>query len=148
MTRDQFNLHRFVTAQAGVFEAALKELACGQKRSHWMWFIFPQLRGLGASPTAQLYGLSSLVEAAAYLDHPVLGPRLKVAVDAVQESPGASLWDIFGPPDDLKFCSCMTLFSVVNPEGPYRAALDRWCERKADMKTMALLGRMPATEIG
>jgi uncharacterized protein (DUF1810 family) len=104
-----------------------------------MWYVFPQLKGLGTSPTAQFYGLDSLAEATAYLEHPVLGPRLEAAVAAVDASGGASLLDIFGSPDDLKFRSCMTLFAVAGPEGPYQAALDRWCGGDADPKTLALL---------
>jgi uncharacterized protein (DUF1810 family) len=139
MTGDPHDLQRFVSAQAGAFESALAELKSGRKRSHWMWYVFPQLKGLGASPTAQFYGLDSLAEATAYLEHPVLGPRLESAVAAVDANPGTSLQNIFLPPDDLKFRSCMTLFAIAGPEGPYQAALDRWCGGEADPKTLALL---------
>ncbi len=134
-----WNLTRFVMAQDGVFEGALAELRAGRKRSHWMWFVFPQLQGLGLSPTAQFYGITGLAEAAAYLAHPLLGPRLEAAVAAVQGSPGASLHAIFGSPDDLKFRSSMTLFGVAAPGGPYQAASDRWCGGVPDERTLALL---------
>ncbi len=139
MTDDPYDLERFVAAQAGVFEAALEEIRAGRKRSHWMWFIFPQLRGLGASSTAAHYGLGSLDEARAYLAHPVLGPRLEAAVGAVQACGAPSLHALFGAPDDLKFCSSMTLFASAAPSGPYRAALARWCGRRPDAKTLHLL---------
>ncbi len=140
MSDDPWNLARFVTAQASVFGQALEELRAGRKRSHWMWFVFPQLKGLGHSPTAQFYGLASLSEAQAYLGHPVLGARLVAAVAAVQNSPGASLHAIFGTPDDLKFRSSMTLFRAADSDGPYQAALDRWCGGAPDAQTVRLLG--------
>src|SRR3954470_11053477 len=104
---DPFDLARFVAAQAPVFDAVLAELKAGRKRSHWMWFVFPQLKGLGASTTAQFYGIGSLAEARAYLAHPVLGPRLEACTRAVLQADGSSLHAIFGSPDDLKFVSCM-----------------------------------------
>jgi uncharacterized protein (DUF1810 family) len=136
---DPYDLRRFVTAQAGVFDQALAELQAGRKRSHWMWFVFPQLKGLGRSPKAQFYGIGSLDEAIAYLDHSVLGPRLEVAVAAVQSTSVASLHALFGTPDDRKFRSSMTLFAVASPNGFYQAALDRWCEGEGDPQTLALL---------
>lgn len=139
LTADPFDLARFVAAQAGVFEEALKELRTGRKRSHWIWFVFPQLRGLGRSPTAWHYGLSGLAEAGAYVDHPVLGPRLEAAVAAMNVSNALDVRSIFGSPDDLKFGSSMTLFAVVAPDGPYRAALDRWCGGDLDQRTLDLL---------
>ena len=139
MVADPFDLARFVAAQAGVYSAALAELRAGRKRSHWMWFVFPQLRGLGRSATARLYGISSLEEATAYLAHPVLGPRLEAAVAAVEASPAASLSGLFGSPDDLKFRSSMTLFAIAGPSGPYQAALERWCGGEPDHHTVALL---------
>lgn len=141
MTSDPFDLQRFLSAQAGVFEAAVAELRSGRKRSHWMWFVFPQLRGLGMSTTARLYGLASLDEAQAYLDHPVLGPRLAEGVEAVDASGAASLKALFGTPDDLKFCSSMTLFDAADVAGPWRAALERWCAGDPDPRTLDLLGR-------
>src|SRR5438046_1700808 len=106
---EPFDLERFLTAQAPVFETVLEELKAGRKRSHWMWFIFPQLRGLGWSPTAQFYGIGKLKEARAYLAHSVLGPRLLICTEAVLAIRGRSLHEIFGFPDDLKFRSSMTL---------------------------------------
>jgi uncharacterized protein (DUF1810 family) len=140
MSGDPFDLARFVSAQAGVFDGAVDELRAGRKRTHWMWFVFPQLKGLGVSPTAQFFGLSALGEAAAYLQHPVLGPRLELAVSAVLTSPAASLTALFGSPDDIKFRSSMTLFAIAGPEGPYQAALDRWCDGEPDHRTVELLG--------
>jgi uncharacterized protein (DUF1810 family) len=104
---DPFNLERFVTAQEPVFETVLAELRAGRKRSHWMWFIFPQLAGLGRSSTARLYGISSIGEARAYLAHKLLGPRLELCTRTVTASEAPSLHAIFGTPDDLKFRSCM-----------------------------------------
>ena len=134
-----FDLDRFVTAQAPIYEAALKELSAGRKQSHWMWFVFPQLRGLGLSPTADRYGLASLEEAKAYVGHPTLGPRLEAAVGALSSSPSRSLQAVFGSPDDLKFRSSMTLFAQAAPEGPFWTALHRWCEGRADERTLGLL---------
>jgi uncharacterized protein (DUF1810 family) len=141
MSGDSFDLARFVSAQAAVFDRAVEEMRAGRKRTHWMWFIFPQLKGLGMSPTAQFYGISALDEATAYLQHPVLGPRLETAVSAVQVSPAVSLQVLFGSPDDLKFRSSMTLFGVAGPRGPYKAALDRWCANEPDHRTVELLGK-------
>ena len=139
---DPFELNRFVTAQAPVFSAALDELKAGRKRSHWMWFIFPQLRGLGRSPTAEFYGLSSLDEARAYLAHPVLGPRLTLCTEAVLTVEGRSLHAIFGSPDDLKFCSSMTLFALAAGEGEsaFKRALNRYCGSRLDERTVVLCG--------
>jgi uncharacterized protein (DUF1810 family) len=138
VSADPFDLARFVSAQVGVFERAAQELRAGRKRTHWMWFIFPQLKALGHSSNAQFYGIASLAEASAYVEHPVLGPRLEAATAAVQASPAASLHALFGSPDDLKFRSSMTLFSVAAPDGPYQAALDRWCDGP-DPRTVLLL---------
>jgi uncharacterized protein (DUF1810 family) len=141
MSADPYDLSRFMSAQAGTVDAALEELRAGRKRTHWMWFVFPQLKGLGVSPTAQFYGLSGLDEATAYLEHPMLGPRLEAAVDAVHASRATSLHALFGSPDDLKFRSSMTLFAVAAPEGPYQGALDRWCGGEPDPRTIALLSQ-------
>jgi uncharacterized protein (DUF1810 family) len=126
---DPFNLERFVTAQEPVFETVLAELRSGRKRSHWMWFIFPQLAGLGRSSTARFYGISSIDEARAYLAHKLLGPRLELCTRTVIVSESPSLHAIFVTPDDLKFRSCMTLFSRAadDPDNPFRQALDRCC---------------------
>jgi uncharacterized protein (DUF1810 family) len=138
---DPFRLERFVDAQAQTFDTALAELAAGRKRSHWMWFIFPQLRGLGQSETARFYGLVSLAEARAYLAHPVLGERLERCTRAVLAARGDSLHAIFGSPDDLKFRSSMTLFAAAAGDGQsvFHAALDRWCGGRPDERTLALL---------
>ncbi|CAO3425721.1 DUF1810 domain-containing protein [Azospirillum endophyticum] len=139
---DPFDLQRFVKAQAPVFATVLAELRDGRKRSHWMWFVFPQLRDLGRSPTAQFYGIASLDEARAYLAHPQLGPRLAQATEAVLAVRERTLHDIFGSPDDLKFRSSMTLFAQAAAEGgdPYRRALDRYCDGRPDEATLKLLG--------
>jgi uncharacterized protein (DUF1810 family) len=138
---DPFHLERFVAAQALVFAAALAELKAGRKRSHWMWFIFPQLRGLGRSSLATFYGIGSLDEARAYLAHPVLGPRLTLCTEALLAIEGRSLNAILGSPDDLKFCSSMTLFSRAGSgeESVFRRALDRFCASRMDKRTLALL---------
>ena len=140
MAADPYDLDRFVSAQTGVFDRAIEELQSGRKQSHWMWFVFPQLNGLGRSSNAQFYGLCGLDEATAYLENPVLGPRLERAVAAVQASPARSLHALFGSPDHLKFRSSMTLFAIAAPAGPYQAALDRWCG-EPDHQTVELLGR-------
>ena len=138
-----FDLQRFVDAQAGVHDQALAELKAGRKRSHWMWFVFPQARGLGQSPTALFYGVGSLEEARAYLVHPLLGPRLVACAEAVLAAPdGTTLHAIFGSPDDLKFVSCMSLFRLAEggaPTGPFQAALDRFNGGRLDPRTGQLL---------
>jgi uncharacterized protein (DUF1810 family) len=141
MGGDPFNLDRFVSAQGDVYPEALEELRAGRKRSHWMWFVFPQLKGLGRSPTALHYGIASLDEARAYLAHPVLGPRLVEATRAVLGVEGRSLNAIVGSPDDLKFRSSMTLFAAAAGEAGdlYRNALDRYCGGKPDPVTLGLL---------
>ena len=137
---DPFDLKRFVAAQAPIFDTALRELKAGRKQSHWMWFIFPQLRGLGHSSTARLYGIGSLAEARAYLAHRLLGPRLCLCAAVVLESNGRTLHDIFGAPDDMKFRSSMTLFALIDPtdEKLFAGALDRWCDGRMDERTVAL----------
>ena len=139
MTQDAFDPQRFLDAQDGVFVTAVAELKAGRKRSHWMWFVFPQLKGLGMSSTAQVYGLASREAARAYLAHPVLGARLVQATQAVRDSGAPSLHALFGSPDDLKFHSCMTLFEQADQAGPWRAALDQWCAGEPDPLTLALL---------
>ncbi len=110
---DPYDLERFVAAQAPVFERALAELRAGRKRTHWMWFVFPQERGLGRSAMSYRFGIASLAEARAYLAHPTLGPRLIACTEAVLAHAGTPLGAIFGSPDDVKFCSSMSLFSRV-----------------------------------
>jgi uncharacterized protein (DUF1810 family) len=138
--RDPFDLARFVAAQEGVYEHALAELASGRKRSHWMWFVFPQLAGLGRSATARRYAIASLDEARAYLAHPVLGRRLCECTQAVNALTDRSLAQIFGSPDDLKFRSSMTLFERAAGEGTqFSIALDKYCGGCRDAATLRLL---------
>jgi len=139
VSADPYDLARFIRAQAGLFDQAARELRAGQKRTHWMWFVFPQLKGLGQSLIAEHYGLASLDEAHAYLRHPLLGPRLQASVSAAQASPAATLSALFGSPDDLKFRSSMTLFAIAEPSGPYQAALARWCGGQSDRRILDLL---------
>lgn len=138
---DPFALERFVRAQAAIFDRALAELRAGAKSTHWMWFVFPQLAGLGRSPMAVQYGIRSADEARAYLAHPVLGPRLAVATRAVLSVEGRSLQAIFGSLDALKFRSSMTLFAAVAEDGdwPFQAAIDRCSNGRTDPGTEALL---------
>ena len=138
---DPFHLNRFVDAQASTFETALAELQAGRKRTHWIWFIFPQLCGLGHSAMAQYYGISSFAEAVSYMEHDVLGPRLLTCTQAVLTSDAPSLRALLGSPDDLKFKSSMTLFAVVwgNQHSEFGEALDRWCDGKHDTATLDLL---------
>ena len=138
---DPFELTRFLDAQAGVIAAARAELAAGRKQSHWMWFVFPQIAGLGSSTMAQLYAIGSPAEAAAYLDHPVLGSRLRDLTELACEAPGSAR-EVFGQPDDLKFRSCMTLFNAVAPdETPFRTALARFFGGERDEVTLEILDR-------
>ena len=137
---DPYNLERFVLQQVDVFPSALTEVRAGQKRTHWMWFIFPQLRGLGHSPAAVHYGISSIDEARAYLDHSVLGPNLREAVEALL--PWASMRtteQIFGSVDAMKLRSCLTLFDAVAPAGLFADALARFYSGVRDERTLALL---------
>ena len=138
---DPHNLHRFVQAQEHDYAQALSEIQRGRKLSHWMWYIFPQIDGLGFSPISRLYAILSVAEATAYLDHPVLGPRLIACTEAALEVVGRSARDIFGFPDDLKLGSSATLFANVSPAGSiFHRLLDRYFEGQPDPKTLALLG--------
>ena len=142
---DPHDLERFVTAQEPVIATVRDELRAGRKRSHWMWFVFPQLRGLGTSSMAERFGIASLAEARAYLAHPVLGPRLRECCSLMLEVPGRSANAILGSPDDLKFRSCVTLFSLAEPQEPlFRACLDRFYGGESDPRTLALCGTMGA----
>jgi uncharacterized protein (DUF1810 family) len=141
---DEYDLDRFVTAQGPVLAQARQELAAGRKRSHWMWFVFPQLAGLGHSAMARQYAISSLAEARAYLEHPVLGPRLIELTRLVNQVNGQvngqSIHDIFGSPDDLKFHSSMTLFAQTRPDEPlFREALDKYFGGVMDKSTLEKL---------
>jgi uncharacterized protein (DUF1810 family) len=141
MTQDPYDLERFLSAQAGAYDQALAELKAGRKSSHWMWFVFPQARGLGQSPTAQFYAIAGLDEARAYLVHPVLGARLLACTAAATEAGAPSLNALFGSPDDLKFVSSMTLFGLAAADSwPFQAALDRWNGGAPDRRTLALMG--------
>jgi len=137
---DPHNLDRFVAAQADTYETALCELTLGRKRSHWMWYVFPQLRGLGRSAMATRYGIGSLNEAHAYLAHPPLGPRLRACVAALQDHVGLSAMQVFGEVDAIKFRSSLTLFAEADGEPMFHAALARWCG-EPDPATLRLLGR-------
>ncbi|MHA7652541.1 DUF1810 domain-containing protein [Mycobacterium sp. ML4] len=135
-----FDLQRFVDAQARVYDTVLDELRGGQKRSHWMWFVFPQLRGLGGSPTAQRYGIASLEEARAYLDHELLGPRLRECVRLVNDIQGRSAGQIFGWPDQLKLRSSVTLFARATDDNQdLIALLDKYYGGEPDPLTLRLL---------
>jgi len=137
---DPYDLNRFLRAQEGVYERALAELEGGQKRTHWMWYIFPQIDGLGSSPTAKRYALKSIEEARQYLNHPVLGKRLLECTEAVVALKGESLSEIFGYPDDLKFKSSMTLFEKITGSGSlFSSALERYCHGERDATTLRLL---------
>ncbi|KKC06001.1 DUF1810 domain-containing protein [Mycobacterium nebraskense] len=137
---DPFDLERFVDAQAPVYRNVVDELRAGRKRSHWMWFVFPQLRGLGGSPTAVHYGISSLEEARAYLRHELLGPRLHECAQLVNQAQGRSAGDIFGSPDDLKLRSSMTLFAHATDDNEdFLALLDKYYDGRQDELTLARL---------
>lgn len=139
---DPFDLDRFVRAQDPVLAQVRRELGEGRKRTHWMWFVFPQLAGLGHSPTARRYAIGSLAEARAYLDHPVLGPRLAECAGLVNRVEGRPIGEILGSPDDRKFRSAMTLFAAARP-GPsvFREALDRHFGGAPDPLTLEGLAR-------
>ncbi len=144
---DPYDLGRFVRAQESAYAQALSEIRGGQKRTHWMWYIFPQLDGLGFSATAQRYAIKGLEEAKAYLEHPILGPRLLECAEAVVRVEGRSATGIFGSPDDLKLRSCATLFACVLPPGSvFDRLLRKYYRGGRDGKTLQLLGIAP--EVG
>jgi len=135
---DPFNLQRFEEAQARNWADALAELRAGRKTSHWMWYVFPQIAGLGSSPMARAYAIASLDEARAYLDHPVLGPRLRQGVEALLGHPGRTAHEILGSPDDLKLRSSLTLFAAAAPGEPlFRRALEQFYAGAPDPQTTA-----------
>jgi uncharacterized protein (DUF1810 family) len=138
---DPFDLKRFVNAQAPVYPRVLSELRQGQKQSHWMWFIFPQLAGLGHSPMAQRFAIRSRGEALAYLGHPVLGPRLRECTALVNAVEGRTIGEVFGSPDDLKFCSSMTLFGAVSSDPEFAAAIRKFYGGTPDRRTLEALAR-------
>jgi uncharacterized protein (DUF1810 family) len=137
---DSFNLERFVSAQNPGYDRVCAELRNGRKSSHWMWFIFPQMRGLGSSAMAEKFGIASRAEAQAYLDHPVLGPRLRECTALVNEIEGRPTEQVFGYPDDLKFRSSMTLFASVAPgDQVFEDALEKYFAGDRDARTVELL---------
>lgn len=145
---DPHDLNRFVRAQAGDYDRALAEIKAGRKRSHWMWYVFPQFEGLGSSSTSRRYSIKSIAEAGAYLRHPVLGPRLTECAEALLGIEGRSAHDIFGAPDDMKLRSCATLFAYVSPEGSvFDRLLGKYFQGEHDGATLCLLG-VPSRESG
>lgn len=140
---DPFDLSRFTSAQEGIYDGALAELRSGHKRTHWMWYIFPQIDGLGHSTTSKHYAIKSIEEARQYLNHPVLGTRLLKCAEAVLTIEGRSVSEIFGYPDDLKFKSSMTLFAcVADPRSVFVRILDKYFDGKQDIKTLRLLEKL------
>jgi uncharacterized protein (DUF1810 family) len=141
VSEDPYRLERFVDAQSGgVHEGALAELRGGRKTSHWMWFVFPQVAGLGSSPTAELYAIGSFDEARAYADHPVLGPRLVECAEAVLSHPDRTARQIMGSPDDAKLRSSMTLFAIAAPSEPvFQQVLDTFFDGEQDPRTVSFL---------
>lgn len=138
---DPYDLSRFVQAQERDYEGALSEIKRGRKRSHWMWYVFPQLDGLGISATSRRYSIKSLAEAEAYLKHPVLGARLTACAEAALRVEGRSAYEIFGSPDDMKFRSSATLFARVSPAGSvFERLLDKYFHGEPDPETLRLLG--------
>ncbi len=143
-TTDPYDLHRFVRAQEHDDARALSEIRNGRKRSHWMWYIFPQYDGLGFSSTSKRYAIKSVAEAEAYLSHPILGPRLRECAQAAIDVENRSATQIFGSPDDLKLRSCATLFAAVSPPGSvFERLLDTFFHGDRDQKTLRLMG-LPA----
>ena len=139
---DPFGLNRFLDAQAGIYETALAEIHAGRKRTHWMWFVFPQIAGLGSSPTSHFYAIKSDAEARAYLAHPVLGGRLRKSADAVLHLSARSATDVFGSPDDLKLWSSATLFAAVSEPGSvFEHLIARYFRGEPDTKTVELLAK-------
>jgi uncharacterized protein (DUF1810 family) len=140
MSSDPYNLQRFTDAQHPIYGQVRDELAAGQKESHWMWFIFPQIFGLGTSTTAKKYAISGIAEAKAYLDHPLLGFRLRECTQFVNAIKGRSIEHIFGYPDNLKFHSSMTLFAKASADDEmFTAALTKYFDGELDRKTVQLL---------
>ena len=147
MSLDPYDLARFVRAQDGVWDGALREIRAGRKQSHWMWFVFPQAEGLGSSAAAQAYAVKSLGEARAFLAHPVLGPRLVEASEAVAGGPGRTAREVFGTPDDLKLRSSASLFASVAPPGSvFQRVLARYFAGEPDPRTAAWVAAQTARE--
>jgi uncharacterized protein (DUF1810 family) len=141
-TDDPYHLQRFVDAQASCFAQVLSELAAGRKRSHWMWFIFPQIHGLGSSGMAQRFAISGLEEAREYLVHPILGPRLRECTALVNAVQGRSVGDIFGYPDDLKFHSSITLFAAAGPHDTSQVFADALAKHFGGARDQGTLDRL------
>jgi uncharacterized protein (DUF1810 family) len=139
---DPYNLQRFVDAQEHVYSVALEEIRNGRKRTHWMWFIFPQIAGLGVSAMSQRYAIQSIAEARAYLEHPVLGPRLREVAQAALDVAGRTALEIFGSPDDMKLRSSATLFAQVSgARSVFHQLLDKYFDGEPDGQTLMALGR-------
>jgi uncharacterized protein (DUF1810 family) len=135
-----YDLDRFLDAQEDIHAHAIEELRAGRKRSHWMWFVFPQFEGLGVSARSHQYAIRTLDEAAAYLRHPVLGARLSECTEVVNGLQGLTAREIFGTPDDRKFCSSMTLFELVaGPDSPFASALEKYFSGERDARTLELV---------
>jgi uncharacterized protein (DUF1810 family) len=138
---DPHDLNRFVKAQAGIYDQALAELRAGRKRTHWMWFVFPQIAGLGSSEMARFYAIADRAEAAAYLDHPLLGARLRECAEALLGVEGRTALEILGSPDDLKARSCMTLFADLPGSDPvFRQVLEKYYGGEPCPRTVEILG--------
>jgi uncharacterized protein (DUF1810 family) len=137
---DLYDLDRFVRAQAADYDRALSELRDGRKRSHWMWYIFPQFEGLGQSSMSIRYSIKSSAEARAYLDHPILGPRLRECATVVRDIPERSAFEIFGSPDDMKLRSCATLFARVSNDTVFEQVIQKYFDGQPDKETLSLLG--------
>ncbi|MBL8036157.1 MAG: DUF1810 domain-containing protein [Nitrospira sp.] len=139
---DTYGLARFLTAQTPIYDTVLAELRAGRKSSHWIWFIFPQIAGLGHSAMAQQFAIASLNEAKAYLQHPILGPRLRACTQLVLNVEGCSAEEIFGYPDNLKFRSCMTLFLIATTDNTlFKNALHKYFDGKPDQLTLDILAQ-------
>jgi uncharacterized protein (DUF1810 family) len=138
-SNDPYDLNRFVRAQATDYDSALSELHDGEKRSHWMWYIFPQIEGLGTSPMSHRYSIKSADEARAYLDHPVLGQRLRECAAVVRDIVGHSALEILGSPDDQKLRSCATLFAAVSDDDVFEQVLQKYFNGQPDKETLRRL---------
>ena len=139
---NEYNLHRFLDAQERVYDSVLAELRTGRKSSHWIWFIFPQIAGLGHSEMAQQFAIASLEEAKAYLQHPTLGPRLRACTQLVLDVNGLSAEEIFSYPDNLKFRSCMTLFLTATTDNAhFKSALHKYFDGQPDQRTLDILAQ-------
>ncbi|BAZ43173.1 hypothetical protein NIES4102_01710 [Chondrocystis sp. NIES-4102] len=141
-SKDIFNLNRFYNAQATTYQGVLRELKNGRKQSHWMWYIFPQLDGLGKSETAKFYAIKSIREAVAYLNHPILGARLLECANTLLEINNKTAREIFGYPDDLKLKSSMTLFSEIAPKSVFVQVLDQYFQSQRDLRSLLILEQL------